>query len=265
MNRGSSGGTPWVALRDRVLEKVAQAVPGQAGAMIDRLRPGLEAGFGGPFNGQERRTEAIREMFESVSFRSVIETGTYRATTTLFLSQLADAPVATIEVNSRYYHYSRRRLENVSNVTLIRGDSAAALRSLAKRSPWTDGPSFFYLDAHWHRHLPLPAELAAILAGWQDFAILIDDFRVPTDPGYAFDDYGPGNSLEPAMLAPHAADPVVIYWPAAPSGRETGARRGWVVLASTGRIDDALRPLVSMRRGGPISSVVPMPRAARAL
>ena len=255
-NPASGRGLKWTTLRDRVTEKVTQLLPGKAAAAIDRLRPSLAAGFGGPFNGQKRRTEAVREIFELVPFESVIETGTYRATTTLFLSQLVNVPVATIEANSRYYHYSRRRLEGESKITLIRGDSATTLSRLATESPWNQGPAFFYLDAHWDRSLPLPAELDAILTGWHDFAILIDDFQVPGDPGYAYDDYGPGKSLELALLTPLANHPAVIYWPAARSTQETGARRGWVLLASDGQVDDMLRPMKTVRRAGTIASSI---------
>jgi len=241
------------SLRDRGLEKAAQWAPGKLGARIDRLRPALSAGFGGPFNGQERRTQAVRDIFAKVPFQSIVETGTYRATTTLFLSQLADVPVASIEVNSRYYHYAQRQLKRAPNVTLIRGDSTTVLRSLPARAPWNRDPVFFYLDAHWRKYLPLPAELEAIREGWPSFAVLIDDFQVPGDPGYAYDDYGPGQALEPAILTPLEGAPIVIYWPAAPSSEETGGRRGWIVLASAGQVDDSLRSIQTLRRAGPVT------------
>ena len=246
----------WESLRDRVLEKVARATPGPIAAAIDQLRPALAQGFGGPFNGQERRVEAVRDMFAQVHFESIVETGTYRATTTLYFRRLAEAPIATVEANSRYYHYAQRRLRGVPNVTLIRGDSAEVLGSLATESPWNRGPTFFYLDAHWLGTLPLLGELEAIGTGWRDYAVLIDDFRVPGDPGYACDDYGPGKVLESAILAPLTGKPVAVYWPAAHSRAETGARRGWVVLATAGSVDDSFRSLETLRRAGSVDSVI---------
>jgi len=243
-------------MRDLVLRYAARAAPGPIAASLDGLRHGLAEEFGGPFNGQERRIEAIREIFARVQFGSIVETGTYRATTTLFLRELSDAPIATIEVQSRYYHYAKKRLRDAPNVTAIRGDSAAKLPLLAARAPWNRGPTFFYLDAHWLNSLPLAGELEAIGTGWKDYAVMVDDFRVPDDPGYAYDDYGPGAVLEPAILAPLASSNVAVYWPAAPSATETGARRGWVVLATAGLVDDALRELGTLRRAGYVVPVM---------
>lgn len=242
------------SLYDRVLDKLARSTPGPVAGAIDLLRPKLAQGLGGPFNGQERRVEAVREMFDRVHFQALIETGTYRATTTLLLRALSAAPIATIEAHSRYYHYARMRLFR-RHVTVIQGDSATVLRSLVSEQPWNRSPAFFYLDAHWLEALPLPAELQIIASGWSDFAALIDDFRVPGDEGYGYDDYGPGRALESSILAPLAGKQVVVYWPSARSESETGARRGWVVLASAGAVDDSLRSLETLRRAGSVESV----------
>jgi hypothetical protein len=243
------------SLYDRVLDKLARSSPGPVAGAIDLLRPTLAQGLGGPFNGQKRRVEAVREMFARVQFNSIIETGTYRATTTLFLRPLSAAPIATIEADSRYYHYARMRLLR-RHVTVFRGDSATVLRSLASEPPWNRSPAFFYLDAHWLEALPLPAELEIIASEWSDFVALVDDFRVPGDAGYGYDDYGPGRALEPSILAPLAGRQVVVYWPSARSAFETGARRGWVVLASAGAVDDSLRSLETLRRAGSVDSVL---------
>lgn len=245
----------WAFLRDRFLEYAARITPGPIAAAIDQVRPELAEGFGGPFNGQDRRVEAVREMFSQIHFETIIETGTYRATTTRHLRTLADAPIATVEASSRYYHYARTRLRGLRDVTLIRGNSGLVLRSLATSRPWNRGPAFFYLDAHWHDALPLPDELDAISTGWRDYAVIVDDFRVPDDPGYLYDDYGPGRVLEPPILAPLASRAVVVYWPAAPSATETGARRGWVVLATAGAVDDSLRSIGTLRRAGSVAKV----------
>ena len=89
-----------------------------------------------------------------------------------------------------------------------------------------------------------------------DYAVLIDDFRVPDDPGYAFDDYGPGKVLEPALLASLAQSSLSVFWPTAHSDAETGARRGWVVLATQGPVTDALVRVHGLRLAGPMRDVV---------
>jgi hypothetical protein len=54
---------------------------------------------------------------------------------------------------------------------------------------------FFHLDAHWEGDLPLQEEIEIILGRFPNFLIMIDDFRVPGDSGYGFDDYGRGKML----------------------------------------------------------------------
>ena len=65
---------------------------------------------------------------------------------------------------------------------------------------------FFYLDAHWNDDLPLADEIDIIFSRCPWAVVMIDDFEVPSDPGYQFDDYGPGKALvlgyiRPAVLA----------------------------------------------------------------
>lgn len=199
--------------------------------------------------------EAVREMFATVPFAVVIETGTYRATTTLFLRDLTSAPIATIEASSRYYHYARRRLNRAKDITLMRGESPVVLREIAADSKWNRNPAFFYLDAHWLEDLPLPAELEEIAGGWRNYAVLIDDFRVPDDPGYAYDNYGEGKALTPAILRSLTDRSMSIFWPAAPSNSETGARRGWVVIGTAGPVEEALRRIAGLRLGGTLGDV----------
>lgn len=253
------------SLPRRALRFAARVTPGRIAARVDRLRPGLADEFGGPFNGQAKRIEAIREVLDRGQFRSIIETGTYRATTTLFLREISDAPIATIEVNSRFYYYAKDRLRGVPNVMAIHGDSASELRALAGKPPWNQRPTFFYLDAHWQDALPLQGELEAIRAGWSDYAVIVDDFRVPDDPGYAYDDYGPGAVLESGILAPLASQDVAVYWPTAHSSTESGARRGWVTLASPGLVDASLRGADGLRPGGSLASVIENAERSRPL
>ena len=62
-------------------------------------------------------------------------------------------------------------------------------------------PTLFYLDAHWNDHLPLREEVELALKHFAKAVLIIDDFAVPDDPGYAFDDYGPGKALTLDYLA----------------------------------------------------------------
>jgi hypothetical protein len=135
------------------------------------------------------------------------------------------------------------------------GHSPEVLQRLRQDAAWRAEPCFFYLDAHWLNDLPLLDELHEIRQGWSDFAALIDDFRVEGDDGYQFDDYGAGKTLELSLLAgvPELAD-LNVFWPAASSTEETGARRGWVVVASPGTVAEALAKVPLLRQGGTLGS-----------
>ena len=241
-------------LRARVahfVRGIFEHVPASVGGHLQRLPQRLTFGITGPFNGQRRRTAAVAAMFDAIAFKTVIETGTYRALTTRHLRRATDAPIATIEVNPKYFNYSRARLARLPGISQFLGKSPAVLEQLRIDAAWKAEPVFFYLDAHWLNDLPLLDELASIRRGWTEFAALIDDFGVDGDSGYFYDDYGPGKALVLPLFAnqPGLAD-LHVFWPAAPATAETGARRGWVVLASPGAVTDALRQLRELRAAG---------------
>jgi hypothetical protein len=240
---------------------IFEHVPASLGGHLQRLPTWLTFGITGPFNGQRLRTAAVAAMFRAIPFGTVIETGTYRALTTRHLRTVTDAPIATIEVNSAYFRYSQRRLVKFPGVTQFLGRSPVILEQLRSDAAWHSEPVFFYLDAHWLNDLPLNDELAVIRRGWTRFAALIDDFRVDGDDGYFFDDYGPGKALTLRLFAdqPNLTD-LHVFWPVAPASAETGARRGWVVLASPGDITDALRRVAELRDGGTLGDALAVSR-----
>jgi hypothetical protein len=238
------------SLPARLARRVGRLVPAWLGGHLHRLPTRLTFGLTGPFNGQRQRAAAVRLIFAELPFAAVIETGTFRALTTLFLRRLTDAPVATIEINPRYHAYSRQRLANAPNVYPFLGDSPAVLELLAADAAWTAGPTFFYLDAHWLDNLPLVDELRIIRRAWPNFVALIDDFKVDGDEGYGYDDYGPGKSLERSLIEIPELAGLHIFWPAAPASRETGMRQGYVVIASPGWMADALADLHQLRQAG---------------
>jgi len=235
--------------------RVFGLVPAWLGGHLHRLPTRLTFGITGPFNGQKRRVEAVAAMFKAVPFATIIETGTYRALTTMHLRSVSAVPIATVEVNKRYLDYSRRRLRKFDSVHQFLGHSPEVLQKLRRDAVWQVQPCFFYLDAHWLNDLPLLDELHEIRQGWTDFAALIDDFRVDGDEGYQYDDYGPGKTLELSLLAgvEELAD-LSVFWPAASSGKETGARRGWVVVASPGSVANSLAKVAQLRPAGTLGA-----------
>ncbi len=217
-------------LAGRAIEKATSLLPPRIAARIDLLRPSLAKGFG-PFNDQEYRRAILRSVLHSYRFDLVIETGTYRGTTTEHLRKLTRAPIITIEVSKRYYEYARRRLTGLPDVRVIHGDSPAEIRQVAAL-PTHDRQAkvFAYLDAHWGPSLPTRWEILELLSGWDSACIVVDDFKVPNDPGYGYDDYGPGLALDLALLSGLPLDGASVFFPRIPSAEETGRRRGWVVL-----------------------------------
>jgi hypothetical protein len=196
-----------------------------------RFKPELRDSWGGPFNGQQGRQELFRELLSTVGFQMIVETGTYRGTTTEFMAAESGVPLCTVEADSRYYYYARRRLRGRRGVHLALGDSRAALTRWAKDSTLAKRDVMFYLDAHWGDDLPLRQEVEIIIAFWTNICIIIDDFQVPGDDGYEYDDFGPGMRLSMEYLAPLERFGLATFFPARPSASETGSKRGCIVLA----------------------------------
>ncbi len=134
----------------------------------------------------------------------------------------------------RYFHVARHLLRDLEEVHIHNLDSRVLLKQLAADDALRTVCTFFYLDAHWYGDLPLAEELEVIASTWSEWVALVDDFQVPGDDGYGFDDYGEGKSLTLDYIGPllgrHA---LPAFFPAEPSGVETGARRGSLVTCAT--------------------------------
>lgn len=50
--------------------------------------------------------------------------------------------------------------------------------------------------------MPLAGELELVFSHCSAAVVMIDDFQVPFDAGYAYDDYGAGKALVPGYIAP---------------------------------------------------------------
>jgi hypothetical protein len=194
------------------------------------LSPDRLDSWGGPFNGQCYRQLMFIDLMNACRFDTIIETGTFRGSTTLFLCQNSDgATVYSTEINRRFFEVAARRLRSKQNLHLFNLDSQQFLPSL-KLARGTK--AFFYLDAHWREELPVGAETQFILENFDTFVVMIDDFEVPDDSGYAFDDYGPGKRLSLCDFPFQSDKRIVTYFPARPASRESGLRRGCIVLGS---------------------------------
>lgn len=234
-------------LRENGLGAVARVSP-VAAAYGDWLNPGNHQSFGGPMNGQPGRRSLTRELARAADLEAVIETGTFRGTTTQFLWHVIGAPVWTVEANPRYAAFAQRRFADIPAVHVHRGDSRTFLRQCALDSRVTKEGVFFYLDAHWGAGLPLRSELATILTKWNEPIVMIDDFEVPGDAGYGFDDYGPGRRLCLDYLPDREMTGFVPLFPTLSSANEQGLKRGCVVIVPERLAPELLESAVPLRR-----------------
>ncbi|GGW61029.1 hypothetical protein ACIP4U_08165 [Streptomyces caelestis] len=203
-------------------------------------------------NGQRFRQEMFRSLLQELQPDAVFESGTYRGATTQFLWHVSGRPVYTVEKDPALARLATRRFRDVTEIRVMKSDSRKALQSLRENSSFPKSRIFFYLDAHWEEDLPLREEVAIITEGWTDSLILIDDFKVPDDPGYGFDTYA-GTQLSIEYLG-DAVGAYQVFWPNCPSSEETGARRGCVLLAAPTLADRmaALDPVRSMGDAVPL-------------
>lgn len=205
--------------------------------------------FGGPFNDQAARKALFMSLLQSLRPRALVETGVYRGTTTEFFASTG-LPVIAVEIDPKLYGYSCSRLLGRRNVRIVNDDSRAMLRSLLDGPLWAHpgGCTFFYLDAHWGEDLPLAEEIDIVFSRCPDAVVMIDDFAVPGDAGYGYDEYGGDKALTARYIeAAVRAHELATFYPSTPSADETGRLRGCVVLARADRHGARLSTLPLLR------------------
>lgn len=198
-------------------------------------------------NGQAFRRRLFADLNAGVGFVAIVETGTAFGTATRYFRQMTRVPIHTFESNPRRYGYARAHLNGLPALSLYRCDSRTGLRRLHESQALPVGPVFFYFDAHGRGELPLAEEVALAFDHWPG-VVMIDDFAVPDDAGYGFDDYGADGALTLEYLEGHNVMPPGVWFPRCASGDETGARRGCVVLARAPDLVDRIDTLATLRR-----------------
>ena len=211
------------------------------GYLLDPMSfTGADQGEMRHFNGQKSRAAIFDAVLRLFDCESIIETGTYLGNTTRYMADTSSLSVHSCEANPVFFAIARKELADFRNVEIFLGDSRAFLNDLVSRGVHHKR-SFFYLDAHWNHDLPLIEEIEIIARNWSEFVLMIDDFEVPLDSGYGFDDYGPGKRLTLQDVGPaFERNGLVPFFPRARSADETGHMRGCVVLAKRGSLSDAL-------------------------
>jgi predicted O-methyltransferase YrrM len=197
-------------------------------------------------NRQAKRKQIFGEIVKANPFTGIIETGTNLGFSTGYMANISSLPVITCEIIPMRYELSKQLLEPYfEKIKLFCANSVDFLKELTTSKK--QELLFFYLDAHWYKHLPLREEIEIIGSTWSDSVIMIDDFKVENDPGYGYDDYGKVGVLDIDHIA-HLTRKYEfdIFFPAFPSAEETGAKRGYVVLAK-GKPAQELKKLTSLR------------------
>lgn len=183
-----------------------------------------------PLNGQERRMECVNAILATTQPEEIVETGTFLAATTRYFAPRIRGHVFSVEINPYFFLYSKYRCLGYKNVHTSYGDSRLLLVNRQK-ARGNQKRTFFYLDAHWYSDLPLRQEVHYILGHWAEAVICIDDMRVDDDVGYGYDAYAKGALAIENLELPsnHHWD---MYFPAAASADETGARQGAVYIVA---------------------------------
>jgi hypothetical protein len=207
----------------------------------------------GALNGQRVRQAVYAEIISRIPFEAIVETGTFRGTTTDYFSK-SGLPVFSVEIHPRWFAYASLRFRNHNQVRVFEGNSPDFLTDLTRSSWCPRARVLFYLDAHVQDstrfyQAPLVEELEIILSNWQQSVVMIDDFQVPGS-SYGFDDWGEGRNLSISCFESLKHHQLELFFPAADATEETGARRGWVVLCWDDATAQALREVPGLRYYG---------------
>jgi hypothetical protein len=209
--------------------------------------PEYKNSWSGPFNGQEFRRKMFLQIITNFDIKLIVETGTYRGTTTEFMSNNSSAKILTVESNKRYYGFSELRFLFNNKIKTKCDDSRKFLKEILANTNLRSMYILFYLDAHWEEDLPVIEELQIIFNKCEYPIIMIDDFQVPGDKGYEYDDYGTGKTLSIDLLKQLENHKIYCFFPSASSANETGAKRGSIVLTNSTDIKNRLLKLDSLR------------------
>lgn len=216
------------------LSDIARTILGdKALGRLDYYRhPEWRASWGGPFNGQHHRCAIFAALVQTVSPEVILETGTFRGTTTEFMARTG-LPVRTVERDARVYGFACERLRKATNVSVQLGDSRSLLDEwLAKEGARYKGATaLVYLDAHWNDDLPLEEEINIVFENCKDAVVLIDDFKVEDDAEYGYDEYATGLAINRDYIQGAIERfKLLLLYPSLPGAEESGARRGCAVL-----------------------------------
>ena len=84
----------------------------------------------GPMNGQLARQKLVREILTAFNPSTIVETGAFRASTTIWFAQFFFGQIFTCELSPRYFLQSAMKLRQFPHVTIQNADSRAFLKHI---------------------------------------------------------------------------------------------------------------------------------------
>lgn len=171
----------------------------------------------------------MRQLIRYFAPTCIIETGSFRGLTTEWFGREFAGPIFSCELSPRYYFQAVKNNESNDNISIVQTDSRLFLAEVGQDDGLSAAP-LIYLDAHWEQDLPLQEELEIVHRRFTKFVVVIDDFEVPFDGGYTWDDYGEGKALNLNYISRSEIADCIIGFPIMPSDEENGARRGACVV-----------------------------------
>jgi hypothetical protein len=190
------------------------------------------------FNGETLRARIIYEIVRHFKPRAFVETGTYHAATTILANTFLGLPVYSCEVMFRKVVLAKLITRNMPQIEISWSSSVPFLEKVTKRL--SKQRAIFYLDAHAgfaSAQLPLIQELNTLLF-LNEFVAVIDDFQVPNERSFGFDQYkGEVIGLELIEDFLKRSNIRRVYLPGYPPRLETGFTRGYCVFWKSTTMD----------------------------
>lgn len=154
--------------------------------MSRELSPFLEIGFHGDKYLIELIFAAARQCAQFV------ETGANVGSSLCHLAKtFPQLPCFSCEPDKEAFQFARQKAAALPNARLFHEPSPQFLHTLAAQQPgFCDKETLFWLDSHgFGFHWPLREEIEFITSRFATACIFIDDFKVPGQPQFLFDEY----------------------------------------------------------------------------
>jgi glycosyltransferase involved in cell wall biosynthesis/predicted O-methyltransferase YrrM len=141
------------------------------------------------FHGDPHYRDLVTSLIKTCKPTHFIEMGTFLGRSSGFIAKnYPGLSVVTAEVNPTFAEIAQHRLTG-SNTTSVVSDSVAFLSSYLPTLPH-DAKLLIYLDSHWYDSWPLVEELELLDTYCNQLILIIDDFKVPGQPQFIYDNYG---------------------------------------------------------------------------